>query len=37
MLGKIIITVGLKLVLWLHNALGIKQGTLGKVIVQLFD
>jgi hypothetical protein len=37
MLGKTIITIGLQLVLWIYNAHGIEQGTLGEAVVQLFD
>jgi hypothetical protein len=37
MLGKTIITIGLQLVLWIYNAHGIEQGTLGEVIIQFFD
>jgi hypothetical protein len=37
MFDKTIITVGLQLVLWIYNAHGIEQGTLGEMIVQLFD
>ncbi len=37
MLGRIIITIGLQLILWIYNAHGIEQGTLREVVVQLFD
>jgi hypothetical protein len=37
MFGKTIVKIGPQPIQWIYNAHGIEQGTLGEMVVQLFD